>query len=140
MHAVHVRVTVADRETAVKALQDQIVPAVSGAPGFVAGYWVALPNGKGTSIVVFDSEASAQAACRTARSAARRRDNRQRRSRGGRGARLASRRLPLGLVLVVADKLLERDAGDFTERPATLPTVGFRLPAQVGRYSNGDRW
>ena len=61
MHAVHVRVTVADREAAVKALQDQIVPAASGAPGFVAGYWVALPNGKGTSIVVFDSEASAQA-------------------------------------------------------------------------------
>ena len=62
MHAVHVRVTVADREAAVKGLQDQIVPTVSGAPGFVAGYWVALPNGKGTSIVVFDSEASAQAA------------------------------------------------------------------------------
>jgi len=61
MHAVHVRVTVADREAAVKALQEQIVPAVSGAPGFVTGHWVALPNGKGTSIVVFDSEASAQA-------------------------------------------------------------------------------
>jgi hypothetical protein len=61
MHAVHVRVTVNDRETAVKNLQDQIVPTASGAPGFVAGYWVALPNGKGTSIVVFESEESAQA-------------------------------------------------------------------------------
>ena len=61
MHAVHVRVTVSDREAAVKALQDQIVPAASGAPGFVTGHWVALPNGKGTSVVVFDSESSAQA-------------------------------------------------------------------------------
>jgi hypothetical protein len=61
MHAVHVRVTVHDRETAVKNLEDQVVPAASGAPGFVAGYWVALPDGKGTSIVVFDSEQAAQA-------------------------------------------------------------------------------
>jgi len=30
-------------------------------PGFVSGYWVALPDDKGISIVVFDSEDSAQA-------------------------------------------------------------------------------
>jgi hypothetical protein len=61
MHAVHTRVTVTDREAGVKTLQDEIVPRVSAAPGFVAGHWVALPNGKGTAIVVFDSEASAEA-------------------------------------------------------------------------------
>jgi hypothetical protein len=33
----------------------------SGAPGFVAGYWVALSAEKGLSIVVLDSDASAQA-------------------------------------------------------------------------------
>jgi hypothetical protein len=37
------------------------VPRVSAAPGFVAGYWVALPQDKGASIAVFDSEAAAQA-------------------------------------------------------------------------------
>jgi hypothetical protein len=61
VHAIHVRVTVNDRDTAVRGLQEEVVPNVSAAPGFVAGYWVALPNGKGTSIIVFDSEASAQA-------------------------------------------------------------------------------
>ena len=61
MHAVHTRVTVTDRDAGVKTLQDEIVPRASGAPGFVAGYWVALPDGKGTSIVVFDSEQGAQA-------------------------------------------------------------------------------
>jgi hypothetical protein len=34
---------------------------VSGAPGFVAGYWIALPNGKGRGTIIFDSEAAAQA-------------------------------------------------------------------------------
>jgi hypothetical protein len=61
MHAIHVRVTVNDRDAAVKTLQDEIVPRVSAAPGFVAGYWVALPSGTGTSIAAFDSEESAQA-------------------------------------------------------------------------------
>jgi hypothetical protein len=61
MHAIHTRVTVNDREAGEKTLQDEIVPRVSAAPGFVAGYWVDLPGGKGTSIMVFDSEESAQA-------------------------------------------------------------------------------
>jgi hypothetical protein len=61
MHAVHTRVTVNDREAGEKNLQDEIVPRLSAAPGFVAGYWVDMPNGTGTSIVVFDSEDSAQA-------------------------------------------------------------------------------
>ena len=37
------------------------MPQVSAAPGFVAGYWIALPPDKGTSVGVFDSEDSAQA-------------------------------------------------------------------------------
>jgi hypothetical protein len=39
----------------------ELTPRVSGAPGFVAGYWVALGQDKGTSICVFESEAAAQA-------------------------------------------------------------------------------
>ena len=38
----------------------QLVPQVSSSPGFLAAYWVALDQGKGTSIAVFDSEANAR--------------------------------------------------------------------------------
>jgi hypothetical protein len=61
MHAVVINVTINNDLPAAKAELDEIVPRVSGAPGFVAGYWVALPQDKGTSIAVFDSEAAAQA-------------------------------------------------------------------------------
>jgi hypothetical protein len=62
MHAVLVNVTVKDREAAVKELHEQVVPTVSSAPGFVAGYWTALASGQGRGTIVFDSEAAAQAA------------------------------------------------------------------------------
>jgi hypothetical protein len=62
MHAVLVNVTVLDRDAAVKELEEQVVPTVSSAPGFVAGYWTALPNGKGRGTILFDSEGAAQAA------------------------------------------------------------------------------
>ena len=61
MHAILVKVTIADTEAAEKGLKENLVPAVSGAPGFVAGYWMSLPSGKGTSVMVFDSEQAAQA-------------------------------------------------------------------------------
>lgn len=60
MHAVVVNVTVHDREAATRALNDQVVPRASQARGFVAGYWLALPNGKGSSVVVFDSQDAAR--------------------------------------------------------------------------------
>jgi len=59
MHAVVVNVTLNDVAAAQAELSD-VVPRVSAAPGFVAAYWIALSAGKGTSVVVFDSEASAQ--------------------------------------------------------------------------------
>jgi hypothetical protein len=62
MHAVVVNVTINDREASRAQLRDEIVPMVSSAPGFVAGYWVGLPGEKGGSIVVFESEEQAQAA------------------------------------------------------------------------------
>jgi hypothetical protein len=62
MHAVVVNVTINDREASRAQLRDEIVPQVSSAPGFVAGYWVALAGEKGSSTVLFESEEQAQAA------------------------------------------------------------------------------
>ena len=58
MHAVVVRVTINDEEAADRELREQVVPGVSQAPGFVAGYWT-RKGGTGLSLVVFDSEESA---------------------------------------------------------------------------------
>jgi len=69
MHAVIIDVIIPDRSVAKAELDDQIVPLVSGMPGFVAAYWVALSQDKGTSMVVFDTEASAQALASQADSA-----------------------------------------------------------------------
>ncbi len=60
MHAVIVNVTVKDRDRATKGLTEQVVPRVSQARGFVAGYWLAMPNGKGLSVAVFDSQDAAR--------------------------------------------------------------------------------
>jgi hypothetical protein len=62
MHAMVVDVTIKDREAARAELDDQVVPMVSGAPGFVAGYWVAVSDNQGRSVVVFESEDAANAA------------------------------------------------------------------------------
>jgi hypothetical protein len=63
MHAVVVRVTIQDFETARKGLQENVVPAVSQAPGFVAGYWTRSQDGSnGMGVILFDSQESADAA------------------------------------------------------------------------------
>jgi hypothetical protein len=61
MHAVVVRVTVNDPETAETALREQVVPRVQQSPGFVAGYWT-RSEGQGLSMVVFESEEQARQA------------------------------------------------------------------------------
>ena len=55
MHAVVLTVTINDPEAATTALREQVVPQVSGSPGFIAGYWVGLEGNRGTSVVVFES-------------------------------------------------------------------------------------
>jgi Putative mono-oxygenase ydhR len=63
MHAVVVKVTIEDFETARKNLRAQVVPAVSQAPGFVAGYWTASEDrNNGIGMILFDSEESARTA------------------------------------------------------------------------------
>ena len=61
MHAVVVRVTINDPEQATSELRDNVVPRVSQAPGFVAGYWTREGNG-GLSMIVFESEDAARSA------------------------------------------------------------------------------
>jgi hypothetical protein len=61
MHAVVVSVTVNDGEAATKHLRENVVPQVSQAPGFVAGYWVRLEGGNyGRATMVFESEEAAR--------------------------------------------------------------------------------
>ena len=62
MHAVVLNVTVTDAHAATAALRDQVVPQVAATPGFVAGYWVRLHGGRGTALVVFESEDAARSA------------------------------------------------------------------------------
>ena len=63
MHAVVVKVSIQDEEPSLKYLRDDIVPGVSQAPGFVAGYWVRLEGGdEGNSVIVFESQDAARAA------------------------------------------------------------------------------
>ena len=62
MHAVVVRVSIGDAEIAEKGLREKVVPAVSGAPGFVTGYWTRSDDGSnGLSMLVFESEDAARA-------------------------------------------------------------------------------
>ena len=61
MHAVVVKVTLNDPASADATLRDQVVPRVSGAPGFVAAYWVRLEGTTGNSVMVFESEDAARA-------------------------------------------------------------------------------
>ena len=61
MHAVVVHLTItADLDTDTSQLHKQVVPAVSHAPGFVAGYWTREER-SGLSVLVFESEDAAQA-------------------------------------------------------------------------------
>ena len=53
MHAVVVKVTINDPEPAERNLREQVVPGVSQAPGFVAGYWTREDN-DGLAMILFD--------------------------------------------------------------------------------------
>jgi hypothetical protein len=62
MHAIVVRVSISDSEGAQKGLEEKVVPRVSQAPGFVAGYWTRSEDrSNGQSMLVFESEDAARA-------------------------------------------------------------------------------
>jgi len=71
MHAVVVRVTVNNVEASIQELRESVVPTVSQAPGFVAGYWTRREDSdKGLSMIVFESEEAANEAAGRIRSTA----------------------------------------------------------------------
>jgi hypothetical protein len=59
MHAVVVKVAINDAESSERTLREQVVPQVSQAPGFVAGYWTRKDNA-GLSMVIMESEDAAK--------------------------------------------------------------------------------
>ena len=61
MHAVVVRVTINDEQAATERLRSEVVPRISEAPGFVAGYWTRKER-EGLSMVIFESEEHARQA------------------------------------------------------------------------------
>ena len=55
-------------DEAVQTLNDQVVPAVKGTPGFVSGMWARSADGtKGHSVVIFETEDAAKAAMEQSR-------------------------------------------------------------------------
>jgi heme-degrading monooxygenase HmoA len=69
MHAVVVNVTINDQDAATTQLRDQVVPGVSGMPGFVAGYWTRKGD-NGLSMGIWESEDAADTAAERVRSMA----------------------------------------------------------------------
>jgi hypothetical protein len=61
MHAVVVKVTVNDVQTAEKNLQEHVLPRIKQMPGFMTGYWT-RSEGQGLSMVIFQSEENARQA------------------------------------------------------------------------------
>ena len=63
MHAVVVKVTLQDREAAQAELHEKVIPGVSQAPGFVAGYWTETDkDNTGMAMIIFESEEAATGA------------------------------------------------------------------------------
>ena len=65
MQALVVRVTIHNADRTREVLNGQVVPQVSGAPGFKTGYWTWSTGGgelNGLSMIIFDSEENARAA------------------------------------------------------------------------------
>jgi hypothetical protein len=69
MHAVVVNVTISNPEVDEAVLRERVVPRISQAPGFVAGYWTRKDN-SGLSMLIWQSEDAASAASEMVRSAA----------------------------------------------------------------------
>jgi len=62
MHATVVHVNIQDQAEAKRALDQEFIPMLRGAPGFVGAYFVAVDDTHGVSIQVFETEEQAKAA------------------------------------------------------------------------------
>jgi hypothetical protein len=68
VHAVVVNLVINEPQADLAALRDEVVPQMSGASGFVSGIWTRKGNA-GLSMIVFDSEDTANAAAEQLQSA-----------------------------------------------------------------------
>jgi hypothetical protein len=59
MHAVVVNLTITDPDAAGRALHEQLVPRVSRAPGFIAGYWT-VKDDSALSMFMFETRDAAR--------------------------------------------------------------------------------
>ena len=62
MHAVVVKVSISDFDGGRKMLEEEVVPRIKQAPGFVAGYWTSAEDNSGLSMMVFESAEAADGA------------------------------------------------------------------------------
>jgi hypothetical protein len=65
VHALVTRVTIHNADRTRELLKSRVVPQVSGAPGFKAGYWTWQTDASemnGLAMMMFDSEENARAA------------------------------------------------------------------------------
>lgn len=57
---VSVKIDPAQADAARSMLEKEVVPMVKAAPGFIAGYWLAPTDGRGYSVVLFETEEQAR--------------------------------------------------------------------------------
>lgn len=57
---VSVKIDPDQADQAKSMLQKEVVPMVKAAPGFIAGYWLEPTDGRGYSVVLFETEEQAR--------------------------------------------------------------------------------
>ena len=62
MHAIVIHANIHDPVEAKRGLDEDLIPTMKNAPGFVGAYFVALDDGQGVSIEVFETEEQAKTA------------------------------------------------------------------------------
>lgn len=62
MHAIVIHANITDLADAKQGLNDQVLPMMKGAPGFLGAYFVAVDDTHGISVQVFETEDQAHAA------------------------------------------------------------------------------
>jgi len=62
MHAIVIHASISDLAEAKRGLDEEVIPMMKGAPGFLGAYFVAVDDSHGVSIEVFETEDQARAA------------------------------------------------------------------------------
>ncbi len=61
MHAIVIHANISDLAEAKRGLDEDVIPMIKGAPGFLGAYFVAVDDTHGVSIEVFETEEQARA-------------------------------------------------------------------------------